>query len=290
MPVFAYFCASGTNPGPGNKLPGTTTLGISAPRGFLVATNGGHLDRVIANQLEIMKGKDPDNVPTPGKAGRRTRESLAWTCEDNMRHDGTGAPTGAADGGPGNGQGKNAWPEGGPRSHGKENGPWTYLYTHHNRIMLVNGILRERFPTFIHTTTVYSKVKNRIRHEERPTISNLIFVHGEEFPVRGFLSERLPGTHLARDCSTGKVATISDSAMQAFMRVSEIDPSSLRFMPNAIEHYAGGNDLVRITSGILRGFEGYIVRIARDRCLVTSLGGLTVSISGIHGETYEKVG
>lgn len=60
-------------------------------------------------------------------------------------------------------------------------------------------------------------------------------------------------------------------------------------MPHALGYYATGHPLVRVTSGLLAGFEGYQVRISRDKCLVTSVGGMTVAIGGVCKETFENV-
>lgn len=60
-------------------------------------------------------------------------------------------------------------------------------------------------------------------------------------------------------------------------------------MPHSFDYYSVGNPLVRITSGILSGLEGYRIRISRDKCLVTSIGGMTVAIGGIYKESFENL-
>ncbi len=166
---------------------------------------------------------------------------------------------------------------------------WTYLFVPQGKMRLVDKTLQEQFSTFIHTTVVYKREDKHIRHTLRPTISGLLFVQGDAQQVQSLLSDNFFGIYLAKDCSTGKVATISDSIMRPFIRMSEVAPSRVRVMPHIIEYYANGNHMIKITSGILSGFEGYCVRIARDRCLVTTMGGLTIAIGGIHKETYEPL-
>ena len=73
------------------------------------------------------------------------------------------------------------------------------------------------------------------------------------------------------------------------MKVAQVEPTRIRFMPNAFGHYAKGNPLLRITSGPLAGMEGYKIRIARDKCFVTTLGGMTVAIGGIHRDSFENL-
>ncbi len=60
-------------------------------------------------------------------------------------------------------------------------------------------------------------------------------------------------------------------------------------MLKPITEYAKGNPLLRITSGIFEGLEGYVVRIDRDRKLVMAVGNMTVAVSGVHKESFEKV-
>lgn len=63
----------------------------------------------------------------------------------------------------------------------------------------------------------------------------------------------------------------------------------IRFMNHPLSYYSDGHHLIRITSGLLSGFEGYIIRISRNKCLVTSIGGITVAINGINRESFENV-
>ena len=43
------------------------------------------------------------------------------------------------------------------------------------------------------------------------------------------------------------------------------------------------------TTGILKGQEGYLIRIARDRKLVMKIGDMVVAIGGIYKEEFEEV-
>ena len=166
---------------------------------------------------------------------------------------------------------------------------WCYLFVHHTKVERVNEKLKERFNTFIHKSIVYKQVKNRVKKEERPTISGLLFVQGDNCDIQRMLHEIDPALYLMNDCSTHRTAVIPDRVMQAFIRVSQMDENRIRFMPHALSYYSTGHPLVRVTSGVLSGFEGYIVRISRDKCLVTSVGDITVAIGGIHKETFENI-
>ena len=76
--------------------------------------------------------------------------------------------------------------------------------------------------------------------------------------------------------------------MFPFMKISEIGADKVRFMPNSLGHYAFGHTRIVVTSGLLAGLEGYIIRIAREKRLVTSIGNMTIAISGINKESFEN--
>ncbi|WP_258321677.1 hypothetical protein [Bacteroides sp. ET336] len=92
-----------------------------------------------------------------------------------------------------------------------------------------------------------------------------------------------------KDRSTGLPAVIRDKSMQTFIRMSRVSPYRIRFMQHPIDYYSTGHPLVKITSGILDGVEGYQIRISRDKCLVTTIGGLTIAIGGISKENFENI-
>lgn len=165
---------------------------------------------------------------------------------------------------------------------------WCYIYTHQAKVPGIIEKLEERFTVFIHKTTVHHK-KSHIKTEEKPTISGLVFVQGRTDDIQEFLHNHIPNIYLVKDCSTGKPAIISNKVMSAFMQLSALEPDRIRFMPHPFDHYSSGHVKVKLTSGALSGMEGYIVRISRNRCLITSVGGLTIAISGIHKETFENV-
>lgn len=168
-------------------------------------------------------------------------------------------------------------------------GAWCYLFVHYTKVELIRSKLNQKFNTFVHRSVTFKRVKGRVKKEVRPTISGLIFVQGNAREVEALLRSLSPAFHLASDCTTGAVAQIADSVMRAFIQLSQFEPARIRFMPHALGYYAAGHPLVRVTSGLLAGFEGYQVRISRDKCLVTSVGGMTVAIGGVCKETFENV-
>lgn len=201
----------------------------------------------------------------------------------------TGTQTNAGVGKPYNGREPVSGPEVAICARTEEAASWCYLFIHHARVDAVCKVLKRRYPVFIHKHIVYRRENKRILKEEQPTVSGLVFIQGPGKEIQDFLASYFPGLSLARDCSTYRTAVIPDSVMQPFMQVSEAAPTRIRFMPRTFDHYRAGNPLVRITSGILAGLEGYRIRIARDKCLVTSIGGMTVAIGGIHRESFENL-
>ena len=166
---------------------------------------------------------------------------------------------------------------------------WCYLYVHHFRVDSVVERISKEFNVFIHKTTVFKRKKSHVREEEHPTISGLVFIQGEVARIQAFLKEYFPGIYLVNDCSTKVPAVIPDRVMQPFINLSQVEPHRIRFMSHPVDYYASGHSLVKITSGILKGMEGYQVRISRDRCLITAMGNMTIAIGGINKETFENL-
>lgn len=175
------------------------------------------------------------------------------------------------------------------RPEGNTPQPWHYLFIHRNKVDMVSNKLKDDFAIYIHRNIIYRVENKRIRKDKRATVSGLLFVQGDAESIKKKLKDNFYGLHLVNDCMTGKTASIADSVMQRFMLVSETSPTLIRFMPHPIDYYSTGNVTVRLTSGPLAGMEGYRIRIDRDRCLITSMGGMTVAIGGIHKDSFENV-
>lgn len=167
--------------------------------------------------------------------------------------------------------------------------PWCYLFVHHAKMKCVSERIGQEFHTFIHTSIQHRRKDKHVRKFERPTIPGLLFVQGNCEDIRNYLHNHWPDLHLVNDCSTGKTAIIPDNVMRPFMLLSRTSPTRIRFMPHSFDYYSEGHALVRITSGPLAGLEGYCIRISRDKCLVSAIGGMTIAIGGIHKETFENL-
>ena len=84
-------------------------------------------------------------------------------------------------------------------------------------------------------------------------------------------------------------ASISDSIMQPFMNVVSAHPEQVTFLHDSFEKFAKDHVKLRVVTGPFAGYEGYIVRIDRDRQLVFEFGGYAVAIRGVHNEDFEVV-
>ena len=131
----------------------------------------------------------------------------------------------------------------------RQENEWHYLFVHYKKMDIVRDKLEKQFHTFIHKSVLYKRENKHIRKLEQPTIANLLFIQGDGLKIQTFLSQYFMGLYLVKDCSTKKIATIPDDLMRKFMRISEVAPTRIRFMPNPFDHYATGNTLVRLTSG-----------------------------------------
>ncbi|MCD8235929.1 MAG: hypothetical protein LUD00_04580 [Prevotellaceae bacterium] len=167
---------------------------------------------------------------------------------------------------------------------------WCYLYMHRAKVKSFVAVTHKYFRCFVHETIYrYARSKNDTGEILKPTISGLVFIQGNPDEIKTYLKHNFSDCHLAKDCSAKEVAVISHKVMQPFMRVSEYEPTRIRFLMHPLDHYAKGRPLVRFTSGILHGCEGYIVRIDRDRKLVMQIGDMTVAIGNIHKEHFENI-
>ncbi len=166
---------------------------------------------------------------------------------------------------------------------------WCYLFVHHMKAEAVCNKIKARFPVFVHRNAVHRRSGKTLETLERPTVSGLIFVQGQPNEVQSALAEHFPGIWLVKDCATARPAMIPDDAMQLFMQTSLSDKYHIRILPKPFDHYAEGHPLVRVTSGILAGLEGYVLRLSRQKNLVIASGTLTIALSGIWQEDFEEV-
>lgn len=124
-----------------------------------------------------------------------------------------------------------------------------------------------------------------LSNAENPLLfDSYIFIQGKYSEVKTFFEqERIPSYQFMMDCAKENgVVEIPDDKMRALRQLAELEPERLVFLPKPFEHYADSNDIIRITTGHLKGFEGCIVRIDHDRKLVMKIGETTLAVSNIY--------
>lgn len=176
---------------------------------------------------------------------------------------------------------------------------WSYLFLQH---MAARTLLKwletynakyGKQPYFIHQTYRYSyknqEEKRGLKKELTPTVSGLVFLQGTVRNIQAFLKTYFPQYHLVNNCCTGRPASIRNSIMQPFMNVMKAHPENVTFLRDSFEQFAKDHVKLRVLTGPFKGYEGYIVRIDRDRQLVFDFGGYAVAIRGVHKEDFQEV-
>lgn len=176
---------------------------------------------------------------------------------------------------------------------------WSYLFILHMAVKGLEKRLKDfnadetKQPFFIHKTFRYSyKDKEReqgVKKTLEQSVSGLVFLQGTVKSLQEFLKRHFPQYHLVNDRSLGRPASIKDSVMQPFMNVMKTHPEQVKFLRDDFEKFAKDHVKLRVLTGPFKGYEGYIVRIDRDRQLVFNFGGYAVAIRGVHKEDFEVV-
>lgn len=180
---------------------------------------------------------------------------------------------------------------------------WSYLYLQHKAAKTLqkwldtyNGKEENALhpqPYFIHQSLRYQygdkENECRVKKTLEPTVCGLVFLQGTVKDLQEFLKQNFPNYHLVNDRSKARPASIEDAVMQPFMNVMKTHPEQVTFLRDPFEKFAREHVKLRVLTGPFAGYEGYIVRIDRDRQLVFDFGGYAVAIRGVHKEDFEEV-
>lgn len=142
---------------------------------------------------------------------------------------------------------------------------------------------------FVHKQTKVVKKHVSVRETMEITRIGMIFLQGRTEDLKRFLSEHSPliPYHLAYSIITHKPMIIPNYQMQPFMQVATTDPTRIEYIEDPASHFKGRGPYVRITSGPLKGLEGYVVRIRKSRRLVLDIGDYTIALGRILDEPYD---
>ena len=179
---------------------------------------------------------------------------------------------------------------------------WSYIFILH---MAAKGLEKwledfnanekneHKQPYFIHKTFRYSyKDEERqqgVKKTLEQSVSGLVFLQGTVNDLQEFLKKCFPQYHLVNDRCLERPASIKDSIMQPFMNVMKTHPEQVTFLRDSFEKFAKDHVKLRVLTGPFKDYEGYIVRIDRDRQLVFNFGSYAVAIRGVHKEDFEVV-
>ena len=167
------------------------------------------------------------------------------------------------------------------------NSTWGYIYRHPLKVARfpaeMDSVLAEARVSpdavfvphyFIHKTIRAVKKHTTVREVEEITPIGFIFLHGTTAQLRQFLTDYFPQDHLINNPLTGVPAEIPNSQMNP--------------LDNPISYFKQ-HPHIRITSGLLEGLEGYVVRVSGSRSLVIDIAGRSFAIKDILREAWETV-
>ena len=160
---------------------------------------------------------------------------------------------------------------------------WFPMRVTYSREMQVKGELdRLGIENFVPMT--YKMVESRtdgateLRRELVPAINNLIFVRSTQERISGLKRENegLEPLRYMMDHTAGEehvVMTVSDRAMENFMRVATMTDDSVMFLDEKSIVGKEGKR-VKIIGGVFEGVEGVIRRVKRCKRVVVELEGI----------------
>ncbi|MCH4017645.1 MAG: hypothetical protein LKH12_02325 [Prevotella sp.] len=168
---------------------------------------------------------------------------------------------------------------------------WGYLFIHNKKVDKFEAEVNKEghCRCFVHRSVFYKKARHGVRKIEKPSISGFVFLQGSTKFLQQYLHEHYPTLHLVKDHNTNVPAVIPDVQMQPFMQIMKDDPTRIRILQNSIDHYAEGNVRIRVLTGVLKGQEGYVIRMAHDHKLVMKVGDMVVAVGSIYKEEFEEV-
>lgn len=134
------------------------------------------------------------------------------------------------------------------------------------------------------TRTIDLNCKEEVKKEV--LFQNLVFVRAGQPYIEKLVTNMRSLAGVYRDPSTKEIARIPDAEMDTFIFVLTKGCEHLDIYEGELRK----NDRVRVTEGIFKGAEGYIVRIKGDRRFVVSVNGVAaVATAYIPQSMLEKI-
>lgn len=148
---------------------------------------------------------------------------------------------------------------------------WYAYKIYHNRINAIREqAIRDGLEWFIPMRTVERPGRQGIAYVEEPVVPSLIFIRSDANYVERM--RRDPASHAGVYCHPGTTdaAVIDDREMEIFIYVLTTGCRRL----DAVDEQLVRGDRVRITGGMFKGAEGYIVRIHGTKRFVVTIEGV----------------
>lgn len=184
---------------------------------------------------------------------------------------------------------------------------WYALKVFYNKVFEIEKALqKERFEVYfpvrkeqvraealrrVDTSTKYERVGDKVVFRRIPVVNSLLFVKAGEDDIAKIQQLVYGHALVYYNAERTAPAVIPDREMAIFRMVAESGADGLQFFSDeSIVNFRQGNK-VRVTAGPLKGAEGYIKRIKRDRRLLVAIEGfVAVATSYIPPEMLETIG
>lgn len=163
-----------------------------------------------------------------------------------------------------------------PTSEDTETKHWFVMRSSYSREMKAKDLLdKDGFECYVPTRQERIERNGKIEQRTVAVVHNLLFVHSTREALDPWkrIHEEEAALRYTIDKSTGKPMIVDNKSMQDFMRVIAQADDSLLFLDNPDIILTKGQK-VEIILGPLKGVQGYILRIRRDRRVVVSLHGI----------------
>ncbi len=167
---------------------------------------------------------------------------------------------------------------------------WYVLIVSYNRVQRMQKHLQNNdIKCFVPMRYKYVIRQGQKKRMEVPAIHNLLFVHSNQKVLEPHLQEYSSTIRYMFHKGTKSPIVIPWDEMNRFMLIAGTHRDDLIYLNDGIDKFSK-HDKVRVTGGYFENFEGYVVRIRRDKKLVVSIQGVVaVAISNIHPSLLMKI-
>ena len=185
---------------------------------------------------------------------------------------------------------------------------WYAMKVFYNEVFKIEKILRKEhlevyFPTrkeqvkgsglsrVDDTSTKFERISDKVVFRRIPVVNSLLFVRASGEEIKQIQPLVYGQALVYYNAERSGPAVIPDREMAIFRMVADSGADGLQFYSDeSIVNYRQGAK-VRVTGGPLKGAEGYIKRIKRDRHLLVAIEGfVAVTTSYIPPELLEVIG